>query len=134
LDATDSSSKWDFKKYTPDAVVFNLFQNDAWLFNMPEYEEFKHRFGSKAPGENYIIQSYKNFVKKYGANITTQISFVYWVIWMLLKKVRRGRVILQRLLLFYMTGRFTLIFLSLRIQAGIHKLLNKKRFILLKVK
>lgn len=29
LDATDSTSKWDFAKYTPDLVVINLFQNDA---------------------------------------------------------------------------------------------------------
>ncbi len=63
LDATDSSSKWDFKKYTPDVVVINLFQNDPWLVNMPDHEEFKHRFGNKAPDKNYITEVYKNFVK-----------------------------------------------------------------------
>ena len=63
LDATDSNSKWDFKKYTPDVVVINLFQNDFWLINMPDHEEFKHKFGDKAPEKNYIIDAYKNFVK-----------------------------------------------------------------------
>ena len=40
LDATDSNSKWDFKKYTPDVVVISLFQNDSWIINMPDHEEF----------------------------------------------------------------------------------------------
>lgn len=62
LDATDSTSRWDFSKYTPDIVVINLFQNDSWLVKMPKNDEFKHRFGTKAPGENFIIASYKNFI------------------------------------------------------------------------
>lgn len=62
LDATDSTLKWDFSNYTPDIVVINLFQNDSWIVNRPTFEEFKHRFGKKAPDENFIIKSYKNFV------------------------------------------------------------------------
>ncbi|HEY5390862.1 MAG TPA: hypothetical protein VIJ57_02010, partial [Hanamia sp.] len=31
LDPTDSTSKWDFSKYTPDLVVINLLQNDSWI-------------------------------------------------------------------------------------------------------
>lgn len=62
-DPTDSNSKWDFSKYTPDVVVINLFQNDSWLVNKPEHPEFKHRFGTKKPTEDFIIQSYQDFVK-----------------------------------------------------------------------
>jgi hypothetical protein len=62
LDPTDSTSRWDFTKYSPDIVVIDLFQNDSWLIKMPEHEQFKTRFGTTAPDENYIISSYKNFV------------------------------------------------------------------------
>ncbi len=62
LDPTDPTSKWDFTKYTPDIVVINLFQNDSWIVNMPNNEQFKYRFGTKAPDESFIIKSYKNFV------------------------------------------------------------------------
>lgn len=62
LDPTDSTFKWDFSLYTPDIVVINLFQNDSWLVSMPENEQFKSRFGKKAPDEKFIISSYKNFV------------------------------------------------------------------------
>ncbi|WP_423149351.1 SGNH/GDSL hydrolase family protein [Rubrolithibacter danxiaensis] len=63
LNPDDSSSKWDFKNYTPDIVVINLFQNDSWLVNMPEHPEFKRLFGSKKPSEDFIIDSYTRFVK-----------------------------------------------------------------------
>lgn len=63
LDPTDSTSKWDFSKFTPDVVVINLFQNDSWIVNMPENEQFKKRFGTKPPDENFIVQAYKNFVQ-----------------------------------------------------------------------
>ena len=59
---TDSESKWDFSLYIPDIVIINLFQNDCWLVNMPEREEFKLKFGTTPPGDNFIINSYKNFV------------------------------------------------------------------------
>lgn len=62
LDPTDSTSRWDFNNYTPDIVVINLFQNDSWIVNMPDNEQFKKRFGTKSPDENFIIASYKNFV------------------------------------------------------------------------
>lgn len=61
-DPTDSTSKWDFSKYTPDIVVINLFQNDSWIVTRPEYGEFKHRFGTQAPDSTTIIEAYKNFV------------------------------------------------------------------------
>lgn len=63
LDPTDAESKWDFSLYTPDVVVINLFQNDSWLVNMPEHESFKQRFGTQKPSEDFIIESYRNFVK-----------------------------------------------------------------------
>ena len=63
LDATDSASIWDFTKYTPDIVVINLFQNDSRLIKMPEHEQFKYRFGTKEPDENFIIASYRHFVE-----------------------------------------------------------------------
>ncbi len=62
LDPTDTTSKWDFSKYTPDLVVINLLQNDSWIVNMPGNEQFKNKFGTKAPDENDIINAYKNFV------------------------------------------------------------------------
>ncbi len=63
LDPTDPDSKWDFNRYTPDLVVINLLQNDSWLVNNPGHPEFKHRFGTTPPGEDAIIQAYKNFVQ-----------------------------------------------------------------------
>jgi hypothetical protein len=63
FDAIDSESKWDFSKYTPGIVVINLFQNDSWLFKLPDHEQFKARFGNKAPGDGQIIKAYRDFVK-----------------------------------------------------------------------
>lgn len=63
LDATDSTSTWDFSKYTPDLVVINLFQNDSWITQQPNQPEFKHRFGTKAPSEAEIVAAYKKFVQ-----------------------------------------------------------------------
>jgi len=61
-DPTDSTSVWDFSTYTPDIVVINLFQNDSWIVNMPDYVEFKHRFSTQAPDSLTIIEAYKSFV------------------------------------------------------------------------
>ncbi|MEO6133872.1 MAG: hypothetical protein ABIP35_01890, partial [Ginsengibacter sp.] len=63
LDATDSTSKWDFSKYTPDVVVINLLQNDSWIVTMSDQPEFKHRFGTAAPTESEVIDAYKKFVQ-----------------------------------------------------------------------
>jgi Carbohydrate esterase 2 N-terminal/GDSL-like Lipase/Acylhydrolase family len=63
LDPEDSGSKWDFSQYTPDVVVINLMQNDYWLTNMPDHEQFKYRFGNKKPTAEFIIAEYKNFVQ-----------------------------------------------------------------------
>lgn len=62
LDPTDSASKWDFSKFTPDLVVVNLLQNDSWIVNMPKNEQFISRFGTKPPDENFIINAYENFI------------------------------------------------------------------------
>jgi len=63
LDPTDSTSRWDFLKYTPDLVVINLFQNDSWIVTMPDNQQFKKRFGSTPPDESQIVNAYKNFVQ-----------------------------------------------------------------------
>lgn len=62
INPADSTSRWNFSAYTPDIVVINLFQNDSWLVNRPEHEQFKARFGTQKPTEDHIIQSYRNFV------------------------------------------------------------------------
>jgi lysophospholipase L1-like esterase len=63
LNPTDSTSLWDFSKYTPDLVVINLFQNDSWLVKQPDNPQFKQRFGTKAPEPDQIIKAYRDFVK-----------------------------------------------------------------------
>ena len=62
LDPRDPNSKWNFSLYSPDIVVINLLQNDSWLVNMPDSEEFKLRFGTKTPDDEYIINAYQQFV------------------------------------------------------------------------
>jgi len=64
LDATDANSVWDFKNYTPDVVVINLFQNDSWIVKIPDNEQFKARFGKEAPKPDFIISAYQNLVVK----------------------------------------------------------------------
>lgn len=63
LDPTDPKRLWDFKNYTPDVVVVNLFQNDSWLVNMKDHPEFKARFGTTAPPPETIIKAYADFIK-----------------------------------------------------------------------
>lgn len=58
----DSNSRWDFSLYTPDVVVINLFQNDSWLVNIPDYDEFKAKFGTEAPDDDFIVKSYVQFI------------------------------------------------------------------------
>ena len=59
----DADSKWDFTKSNPDIVVINLFQNDSWLVDKPENEQFKNRFGKEKPKKEFIEKSYADFVK-----------------------------------------------------------------------
>jgi len=63
LNPFDKDSQWDFSTGIPDIVVVNLMQNDAALFEMPEYDQFKKRFGDKAPGEDFIVAKYKEFIE-----------------------------------------------------------------------
>ncbi len=63
LNPLDENSKWDFSYKTPDLVVVNLFQNDSWLIHKPERQEFKTNFGTVPPDGEYIIASYKSFIK-----------------------------------------------------------------------
>lgn len=62
-DPHDSNTKWNFNDYDADIVVINLFQNDSWLVNKPKHEEFIKKFGTEKPTDDFIIQSYENFVK-----------------------------------------------------------------------
>ncbi len=64
LDPYDEHSKWDFTKVTPDVVVVNLFQNDSWIVNKPDFEQFKARFGDTAPKPVDMIRAYRNFIRK----------------------------------------------------------------------
>ncbi len=64
LNPGDPSSQWDFANYQPDIVIVNLMQNDSWLVNRPEREEFKKKFGEQAPEEAYIINAYQQFIAK----------------------------------------------------------------------
>jgi len=61
-DAKDPASKWDFKKYTPDVVVVNLFQNDSFILLNPQNPQFVKRFGSTAPTADFIISAYQKFI------------------------------------------------------------------------
>ena len=51
-----NDSKWDFSSWTPDVVVINLFQNDAWLIDR------EHRL-TPAPSDEQRVQAYVDFVK-----------------------------------------------------------------------
>jgi hypothetical protein len=64
LDPSDSLSKWDFNKVTPDLVVVNLFQNDSWIIEKPDHPSFKQRFGNKRPDTKTIIAAYRSFITK----------------------------------------------------------------------
>lgn len=62
LNPTNPESQWDFSLFTPDLVVINLFQNDSWIVEQPDNEEFRHRFGNTKPTPEFIIKSYADFV------------------------------------------------------------------------
>lgn len=63
-DPTDQKSKWNFADFTPDIVVINLFQNDSWIVEMPEHEQFINKFGTKKPDAVFIVKAYKDFIAK----------------------------------------------------------------------
>jgi Carbohydrate esterase 2 N-terminal/GDSL-like Lipase/Acylhydrolase family len=63
VNPNDSTSKWDFKKFTPDIVVVNLFQNDSWLTSQTNHAQFKNRFGTTKPSEDFIINAYAKFIQ-----------------------------------------------------------------------
>jgi len=58
----DSLSKWNFSSFTPDVVVVNLLQNDSWIVNLSEHEEFRARFGNETPDKWFIINAYQQFI------------------------------------------------------------------------
>lgn len=60
----DSTDVWDFSKYTPDVVVVNLLQNDEAVIGNPANEQFKKRFGTTAPSDEFIVTAYKGFISK----------------------------------------------------------------------
>jgi hypothetical protein len=63
LDPADPASKWDFSSYRPDLVVVNLFQNDSWLVEKPDHDQFKARFGTVKPDSSYMIHAYATWLK-----------------------------------------------------------------------
>ncbi|WP_207433499.1 SGNH/GDSL hydrolase family protein [Sabulibacter ruber] len=63
LNPSDPASKWDFSQKQPDVVLVNLFQNDSWIVNLPNNEQFKRRFGTTKPTEEFLINAYQNFVR-----------------------------------------------------------------------
>ncbi|MBD1392134.1 SGNH/GDSL hydrolase family protein [Mucilaginibacter glaciei] len=62
--ANDKQPLWNFKKYTPEVVVVNLFQNDYWLIANAQHEQFKAHFGSTPPTPEFIIKGYQDFISK----------------------------------------------------------------------
>ncbi|WP_208394771.1 SGNH/GDSL hydrolase family protein [Mucilaginibacter gilvus] len=66
--AMDSTRLWDFKKYTPEVVVVNLFQNDAWIILKPDNANFKARFGDTPPTPEFIIAAYQKFISNIRSN------------------------------------------------------------------
>jgi hypothetical protein len=53
----NNNSKWDFKSWTPDVVVINLFQNDRWLI------DHEKRL-SPVPTDAERIEAYRGFVQR----------------------------------------------------------------------
>lgn len=64
LNPNNVESKWNFGEKEPDIVVINLFQNDSWIVNHPNHDEFKRRFGTLKPSKEKTIEAYANFIKK----------------------------------------------------------------------
>lgn len=64
LNPADAECNWDFSHKQADVVVVNLFQNDSWLVELPDHEQFKKRFGEVGPSENQIVDAYVDFLKE----------------------------------------------------------------------
>lgn len=64
LNPFTSSPKWDFKKYVPDIVVVNLFQNDASILNNPANKpsEFQKRWNGVQPTDQQLVSKYQSFI------------------------------------------------------------------------
>jgi hypothetical protein len=63
LNPANAESLWDFSSRQPDIVVVNLLQNDSWLVELPEHEQFIRRFGDTAPNSDQIIEAYAAFLQ-----------------------------------------------------------------------
>lgn len=61
--AHDPATLWDFSKFTPEVVIVNLGQNDSWLVQKPEHEQFKAHFGTTPPTADFIIKHYQDFIR-----------------------------------------------------------------------
>lgn len=62
LNPEDDNSPWNFSTYSPEVVVINLFQNDSWIVEKPDYPEFIARFGKTKPSEAEIVTAYQAFL------------------------------------------------------------------------
>jgi hypothetical protein len=60
----NANAKWDFSRYDPQIVVVDLGQNDSWIVNQPQNEQFKRRFGSTSPTSSTIVNAYVSFFTK----------------------------------------------------------------------
>lgn len=63
-DPTNENSNWDFKSNQKDLVIVNLLQNDSWIVNLPNNNQYKNRFTKQAPTKEFIIESYAIFIGK----------------------------------------------------------------------
>lgn len=52
----NNDSVWDFKQWTPDVVVINLFQNDSWLID-------REKRLSPMPDDAQRVAAYRRFVE-----------------------------------------------------------------------
>ena len=52
----DNDSQWNFSQWTPELVVINLFQNDAWLVD-------REKRLQPMPSDEQRVQAYVNFVR-----------------------------------------------------------------------
>lgn len=65
LNPFDANSKWDFASWIPDVVVVNLFQNDSWLVERPDYDQFKKRFvDGQKPSREQLIEAHQMFINQ----------------------------------------------------------------------